>query len=356
MIKTLPKIDLEAFREREAQGLITCRSHPHFDLLIWNYTPKCQWERAWDEVTMQARGLITKPDGTIIALPFKKFFNIDEHIGEIPLEPFKVTEKMDGSLAISYVVDGEVYLATRGSFTSEQAIRATQILHSHYSGFTSFMVHKAYYTYLFEVIYPANRVVVDYGDMEDLVLLAIINRTTGQEYNIHDAIFANLWPFPVVRWYDGIKDIAELKKLEEANKEGFVLHFESGLRLKAKFEEYKRLHKLLTQINAKVIWELLKNNQPFDDLLNRVPDEFYQWVQNTRDSLIAQFREIEEASKQVYEQVKNLQTRKEQAMLVTKMPYAAVVFKMLDNRDYAEVIWKQIKPMAEKPFREDNEG
>ncbi|HLZ58116.1 MAG TPA: RNA ligase, partial [Ktedonosporobacter sp.] len=95
-------IDLAAFREREAQGLISARSHPTHDLIIWNYTTQCQYQRAWDEVTMQARGLITRADGTILAKSFPKFFNYGEREIELPLEPFKVTEKQDGSLGVSY--------------------------------------------------------------------------------------------------------------------------------------------------------------------------------------------------------------------------------------------------------------
>ena len=95
-------IDLESFREHERQGLITCREHPTGKLLIWNYTTRCQYEHAWDEVTIQARGLITTTDGTIVARSFNKFFNLDQHQGDLPLEPFTVTAKEDGSLGILF--------------------------------------------------------------------------------------------------------------------------------------------------------------------------------------------------------------------------------------------------------------
>jgi RNA ligase len=74
----MTSIDIAAFRMREAQGLINCISHPTDDLLLWNYTTKCQFAQAWDEVTVQARGLITRSDGTIVALAFPKFFNLSE--------------------------------------------------------------------------------------------------------------------------------------------------------------------------------------------------------------------------------------------------------------------------------------
>jgi putative RNA ligase len=346
-------IDLQAFRECEAQGLITGRTHPTHDLIIWNYTPKCQFGNDWNDVTMQARGLVTKPDGTIVARPFRKFMNIEQHEGPLPLEPFKVTEKADGSLGISYRIDGKTYIATRGSFTSEQAKRATDILHSKYVDFLPFFQQTHYYTYLFEIIYPENRICVDYGNMEDLVLLAVIKTETGEEYDIHDEVWCNLWPFPVIKHYDGIKDISILKSLEEPNREGFVIRFESGLRLKCKFTDYVRLHRLITQVNARVIWDLLRNNQPFDDLLEKVPDEFFSWVSTTRDTFLAQFTEIEQYCQQIVAQVQDLPTRKDQAQIIVKEQYSGVIFQMLDKKDYSEAIWKWLKPQAERPFRED---
>lgn len=348
----MAQIDLPAFREREAQGLITCRPHPTEELLIWNYTPQCQFARAWDEVTMQARGLITQVDGTIVARPFKKFHNIEQHEGAIPLEPFKVTEKMDGSLGILYFVNEKPFIATRGSFTSEQADRANTILHSRYSIFN----FQPCYTYLFEIVYPQNRIVVDYGDLEDLILLAVIHTETGREVDIHDPAWVSMWPFPFTKHYDGITDIATLKELEEANKEGFVIRFESGLRLKAKFADYVRLHRLLTQCTARTIWEALRTNQPLDTLLDRVPDEFYQWVKQTREELQRQFRIIESQCQKVLPRVQSLPSRKEQAAIIVQEQYRGIIFLMLDNKDYREAIWKLLYPPAERPFKIDEEA
>jgi RNA ligase len=347
----MAKIDIEQFRGHEKLGFITCRTHPELDLLIWNYTPICQYGHIWNEITMQARGLITRPDGTIVARPFCKFKNIEEHEGQIPLESFIITEKMDGSLGVLYQVNGTPYIATRGSFTSGQAIKANEILYKKYSGFE----FDSNCTYLFEILYPQNRIVLDYGDMEDIILLAVINTETGEELNIHNPYLwtEKIWPFPVVKRYDGIKDINELKKLEEPNKEGFVIRFESGLRLKCKFADYVRLHRILTQCTARTIWELLSHNQQFDDLLAKVPDEFYTWVQTTRDTLHSQFDNIEINAARIFMQVKDLPTRKEQAAIVCKHTNSAVVFSMLDGKPYADIIWKQLKPEAERPFTEE---
>jgi RNA ligase len=347
-------IDIAKLQTLVTDGYLTCRPHPTADLIIWNYTPRCQFEHYWTPETLMCRGLITTGAGHIVARPFPKFFNLAEHQGDLPLEPFTVTAKMDGSLGILYwMPDGEPRIATRGSFTSEQAIRATQILQERYKNLIPYLQSHSpnLLTYLFEIIYPANRIVVDYGEMEDIVLLAIIHTETGDEFNVRH--ISPLWPTPIVKHYGGIADLAQLQAIQEDNAEGFVIRFDSGLRLKCKFAEYVRLHRLITQVNARVIWDLLRNDQPFDELLERVPDEFYAWVKATRTSLLEQYNEITTQCIITYEEVETLPTRKEQAAIVTRSPYPGVVFAMLDKKPYVDIIWKMLRPSAEKPFRED---
>jgi RNA ligase len=71
---------------------------------------------------------------------------------------------MDGSLGILYKVDGKPYLATRGSFVSDQAVAGTAMLHERYGDYE----FEDGFTYLFEIIYPENRIVIDYKGMSDL--------------------------------------------------------------------------------------------------------------------------------------------------------------------------------------------
>jgi RNA ligase len=118
---------LEKLNKYYEDGLLYKQVHPTLPLTIWNYTEKVQYENLWDEVTLMCRGLVTDDKGDIIAKPFKKFFNIEE--GKYtPTENFEVFEKMDGSLGIVFWYEGQWILATRGSFTSDQAIKGTEIL------------------------------------------------------------------------------------------------------------------------------------------------------------------------------------------------------------------------------------
>jgi RNA ligase len=292
-------IDIVRFRERQEQKLITGRVHPTEDLIIWNYTLQCTYQQAWDDVTIQSRGLITKHDGTIVSRPFKKFWNLEENKVDLPLEPFKVTAKEDGSLGIAYLIGDMPYIATRGSFISEQAIKANYILHQKYKDFP----FKKDYTYLYEIIYPQNRIVVDYGNKEDLILLAAIHTETGEEINIHTEEWQKLCPFPIVKHYDGIADIHELKRLEEKNRQGFVICFQRGLRVKVKFQDYVRIHRIIFGTNARSIWEYLKEGKPLAGLLDRVPDEFIAWVKSISRDLSEQYRAIHGKTQMVYKEI-----------------------------------------------------
>jgi RNA ligase len=261
------------------ENYIHVQEHPSGDLRIYNYSPKAQYDRIWNEWTITCRGLILDRNYQIVARPFPKFFNVEEHQQEdIPLGNFEggfeVYEKLDGSLGILYPFDNQFFIATRGSFSSKQSQKATQILYQKYAHTLTHIQQGK--TYLFGIIYPENKIAIDYGAKEDLILLAVIDNQTGK-----DEVLPQIG-FPLVKRYDGITDIHRLKNLQEDNKEGFVIKFASGFRVKVKFEEYVRLHRILTQVSSTNIWEFLANKQSLDQVLECVPDEFYNWVKKNR--------------------------------------------------------------------------
>lgn len=319
---------------------INVQKHPDADLYIYNYSAQTQFEWFWNEATLACRGLILDADKNIVARPLKKFFNLEEkQLESIPDEAFEIYEKMDGSLGILYFIEDQAFIATRGSFTSEQAQRATIMLNEKYKDSIALLRRDC--TYLFEIIYPENRIVVHYGDKEELTLLAIVDKATGKELPLEDI------GFPIVKRYQTNVELHELAQLEEDNREGFVVKFESGFRVKVKFEEYKRLHHILTNVSSKVIWEHLSENRPIKELIEEVPDEFYDWVKETEQELRKAFHAIEDECKQTY---KELSTRKETAAYFLTCKYPRVLFAMLDKKDYHPIIWRLVQPEYEKPF------
>lgn len=336
-------VNTEYIKRLEDEGLISVREKGGLQIL--NYTSKVQYERLWDDFIKQCRGLIIDFNGEIIERPFPKFFNVEEHEKEdIPNESFDVFEKMDGSLGILYNNNGWK-ISTRGSFESDQAIKATEMLHSKYADFHNFDNSK---TYLFEIIYPENRIVVDYGSQEKLVLLAIIDTHSGKE----ESIFYFEWPDKVKK-YDGINDIYSLKEKALDNKEGFVIRFKSGFRIKVKFEEYVRLHRIITQISNKSIWEMLKNEDDFEEIIERVPDEFYDWIKQTKAELETEFESAKRKVLSTFSEAPT-GTRKDFALWAKEQKHPSCLFGLYDDRDIDGMIWDKIKPEYQKPFYNEN--
>lgn len=385
---------LEILEKYYLDGLLHKQTHPTLDLTIWNYSPKVQYERLWDDITVQCRGLVTNSKGEIVARPFKKFFNYEEHKPEdIPNDDFVVYEKMDGSLGILFYYEyelsderryniwfnnnyetgmerffdpnnlpdfddpyyeptpktkGEWILATRGSFTSPQAIKGKEILNKH--DISSIRKDN---TYLFEIIYPENRIVVDYGNEEKLVVLGAIHTETGDEIPDSSLRLLQDCGFEVVTTYKTWGEGYDLLKEEiSKDKEGYVIRFKNGFRMKIKGDEYIRLHRILTNVSNRDIWEYLKNDKPFDELLEKVPDEFNDWVKETIKDLQNKFDSIKNT---IEADFKELINKKEFAEKIKDSPNRSFLFKRLDSysNQLNDMIWDSIYPTYSKPFKKD---
>jgi T4 RnlA family RNA ligase len=342
---------LTILEKYHVDGLLHKQTHPTKDLTIWNYSPKVQYEKLWDDITLQCRGLVTNSNGDIVARPFKKFFNYEEHNPEeLPNEDYVVYEKMDGSLGILFNYENEWILATRGSFTSPQAIKGKEILDRH-----DISALRKDNTYLFEIIFPENRIVVDYGNEEKLVVIGGIHTETGDEIPDSSLFFMQEAGFEIVTTYKTWGEGYDLLKEEiSKNREGYVIKFKNGFRMKIKGDEYVRLHRILTNISNRDIWEYLKDNKPFDELLEKVPDEFNNWVKETVRDLTIRFENINKDYTEIYENLKSRNLdRKEFAIRAKQYRYSNILFNMLDGKEHKENIWKIIYPNYSKPFKKD---
>ena len=158
------KVNLDEIEKRIVAGLIRRQWTEDCSLMILNYTQKCNYDKAWDEYTVLTRGLILRPDGTIHSRSLKKFWNLNEPPGPsletLPQEVPEITLKQDGYLGVSYWHDGEMKVASRGSFSSEYALWATEWLKSRIpSSVAAALTEKL--TLVFEILYPHRRIVVD---------------------------------------------------------------------------------------------------------------------------------------------------------------------------------------------------
>jgi T4 RnlA family RNA ligase len=337
-------MNLQTLEKYYEEGWLIKQHHPNLHLTIWNYSQQTQYEGKWDEITLACRGLVTIDEtGEVIARPFKKFFNMEEG-KHTPTSEFEVYEKMDGSLGIAFYYQDRWVFASRGSFTSDQAIKGygmfVNLLNTSRTHFSKG------YTYLFEIIYPENRIVVDYVDAERLVLLGKIGTLSGEEYSLN--LFRKDPAVDVVREYT-IKDYTKLKSLIGDNFEGFVVRFSNGDRMKIKGEEYLRLHKIMTEISTKSVWECLSQGDDLYKILEDVPDEFFAKIDEYAEELTSQYIKIEAQALAHFASISvHTDSRAEFAKYAKLSPLAPVMFKMLDGKDYSEVIWRMIKPEYRK--------
>jgi len=357
-------INIDVLRKYENDGLIQKQSHPSLPLYIWNYTRTCQYDSKWDDITLNCRALVTDNNGNIVARGFKKFFNLEElKPEEIPNEPFEVFEKLDGSLILAFQYNNNWIICSRGSFTSDYAIEAEKLF---YELKYDEKLDNEGHTYIFEYCSHWNRIVVNY-DKERLVLLGLIDSKRGIEVNIQplasDFFQKEVGFLDVVKKYDGINDYTNLRNIYNGdNREGFVIRFKSGFRLKMKYEEYVRLHRIVTNITTYDIWEYLKDGKKIESLLENVPDEFDAWVKNKiKDLNYAYYSVYNYLGKThdyfrygKYNDIYPEPTKKDFAIYIKKSydkKYHGILFAMWDkNKDLEnKLIWDLVKPKFEKP-------
>jgi RNA ligase len=342
---------LEILNKYYDAGWLIKQSHPELPLTIWNYSKSTQYDGKWDDVTLICRGLVTDDNtGEIVARPFKKFFNIEE-AKHTPTKDFDVFTKEDGSLCIVFYYNGEWITASRGSFTSDQAIWSRNYINTKLVNGVADILDENY-TYLFETIYKENRIVVDYGDYEGVILLGAINTKTGEEL-CYERLLEHSDFFDVVKRWDGIADFTELKGMITDNAEGFVIRFSNGDRMKIKGDEYVRLHKIMTEISTTAIWEGMMMGWDMGEVLGELPDEFYSVIREFEAELNEKYSKVSHLIIKLFkERYYDGMDAKEFAnsILDVDKRYHPLLFNQyrMNFTNYSNIIFNLIKPKWRK--------
>lgn len=361
----------ELLDERELQNaindkLVNRQVHPTLPLVIFNYTNACQFRQEWNDVTVQCRGLIYDYEtDEVVARPFKKFFNWDDSRQPYPPKgPVLRSPKMDGSLGILYRSGPEsVSVATRGSFTSDQAQWATQHLAREglLGGVDWADLYLDHFTYLVEIIFPENRIVVNYGDQQRLTLIDVIDIETGK---------SDLAEFDRVYWLDkverklfpdGFKDTMASDIPD--GEEGFVFYWpEKDYRVKMKAAEYLELHRAIFSLSERSIWHMLGDGKTVAEICEPLPDEFHAWANEVATRLLAEADKIIADVRREFGRVMvniplhhDLSTpeavrdqRKAFAQEAAKSPMKSLLFMLYDHKDITDAIWKSLYPAGNK--------
>jgi RNA ligase len=260
---------------------------------------------------------------------------------------------MDGSLGIMYWVNDVPYLATRGSFNSEQCKHGTELLHTKYKDmWDRFDKSK---TYLFEIIYPEDKHCIVYGpEVDDIFLLAVIDTDTGLET---DSIDNYRDVLSVTKHYDGIKDWKNIRnEFDGANREGFVIRFSNGFRMKLKYEQYFKIHFLRSMLSKKYIVECLADNKidNIEDYIGQLDEENQIYYRAKMKEILDRFKEIDDELCSRYRPSSEFESQKEYAAwaFANNKGWASLIFLKDKGCDYSPSIWKIIK----REVKEENKA
>lgn len=258
------------------------------DLVLYNYTDRTTYDRYWTKETLESRGIVYNvKTKECVARPFPKFFNFNEHettrIEALPEQGFIATEKLDGSLGILFRHEGNYRVTTRGSLHSEQGKIATEML----SQYRLSEVPERL-TLCLEIIYPENRVVINYGDRRGLVLLAAFDRHSGEELpwqSLVDLSWMMRMSLPQV-YDDSLSSLLAQRLSIPHSNEGWVLRFENGLRVKVKGEDYLRLAKIKATMGPLSIWEAMVVDK-IEEYLEELPEELQREAESIFIKLVS---------------------------------------------------------------------
>lgn len=259
-------------------------------MVLYNYTDKCVYDKMWDRYTLNNRGNVyCSKTGKLLAKSFPKFFNFGEHCAEKQEEillsnSYTVHEKLDGSLGIVFSYKGQLVVNTRGSFESDQAAMAREILNinNQANSLNDFLSRTASsfcngVTLLFEIIHPQNRIVCDYGDEKKMVLLGGYH--TGSKEVVHDSILNGIalafnFQRPNTYKFNSLKEVFQKIQKMPWTEEGYVVQLENGERVKFKSVEYLRVSSILSNLTPLTLWRNMENGLVKKDFLMTLPEEF----------------------------------------------------------------------------------
>jgi len=374
-------IDMDELNRALERGLVSSRPHPRWPLSILNYTSAAMTKTHDNPTLRRCRGLIfDHVTREVVVRPMEAFFNInDTRYPETMLENMprlqdanlEITEKRDGSLGVVYQYQNNPpEVATRGSFTSDQAKWATEYFQAHNE-----MACFRGVTPLVEIIYPENQIVVDYKDEQSLTLLTLIDNETGSEMT-HGGleVVAVAMGIPVVKLWN--KSVAQCAAENEKNREGYVAKFisRSGQvqRFKIKFEDYKLCHRAMFGMNNRDVWESLKDGKQIDltSIAKVAPQGLVDWLMGEIAQFTVNFEYIKstviDLHGMAHRGVMNEDwKRKDVAAFFNRqcvsihpsvdggrtIPLAPVLFAAFDGKDYTKVIWKLLRPARAEGYR-----
>jgi RNA ligase len=175
-------------------------------------------------------------------------------------------------------------------------------------------------TYLFEAVYPENRIVVRYSEPA-LVMLAAYDGN-GRELTYDEVVDSSRalgWRAARRKPFASIAEMVSHAAGLCRDDEGLVIRFSNGLRLKLKGAEYRRIHALISRCTPLAMWEAMASGDDMGAIRRDLPEEFWIDFDDIVRLLTASIATIETRVAEVAASVANL-SDKELGLSLNSLP------------------------------------
>lgn len=284
-------------------------------------------------LVQEARGIIFKEDDwTCVCHPFNKFGNYGEsYCPEIDWSTASVQEKVDGSL-MKVWYNETWHVSTNGTIDAFKApLECSNKEITSYGDLflyclTSMGINKGNFfaeldrnfCYMFEMVSPYNRVVIEYAEPR-LYYLGLRSMVSGKEHSPDELnYFRN--EFPISKRYPlhTLKEVQEAANALPWNEEGYVVCDANFNRVKIKSPEYVLAHHGRTNGNV-------STTRLLEIILNNEVDEFLIYATDYTEKINSLIAAMEIFKTQVKLTIVNISpdlytSRKEYAEVVKKYP------------------------------------
>ena len=311
-------------------GYIRVAKHPSKPLFIYNYTPKTQAERKWDNVTMACRGLVLDDGQNIIIKPPKKFFNQGEpEVADVSLFTSIITEKLDGYyISIKQDPLYGLIVTSRGSFDNKYIDAVLGLLTD-----TELNHLRVGYTYFLELLkdFPGDESIIVTKHPIPKVVCWAIKDNNFQELPPESG------PFEAVKRLT----FPQIGNYLQHEVEGVVLQNpETFEREKVKTAWYLQMHRLISDCTPKRVWEILKEGKKVEDY--DFPDEFLPQLKKYQSDLQGQERAFLLQLLPIL--VKTSELSDKQLGQAKEVPPELKPFLFSIRKAIREPLWKRLKP------------
>lgn len=293
-----------------------------------------------ESVSQECRSLIVDENNNWkpVAYPYMKFFNLGEgHAAKIDWDTAQVFEKLDGSIITLYFYNNTWHISTSGVPDASAPLNDTGVTFADmfwkvWQRLGYSLPNETQYCYMFELMTPFNRVVVQHSK-SNIVLHGVRDMSTLKEYNPNFFAQKNNWECVKVfhlNNFDAVVNAANV--LNPVESEGFIVCDGNFNRVKIKSPQYVALHHLKGTMSVRRMIEIILANENSEFLT------YFPEFQPLYDVIKEKFDDLINRILVVYSENKHLEDRKSFALKVKDYEFAFACFSLYNTKPTDEKV------------------